>query len=134
MRCLATTGCVDEHRDTFVGCVQYTEADEERKRLLEEVLNLKGAVRVFCRVRPFTPEEMSRPDGSSAHRLFLFPGTSKDCTAIQIAEPPAPGVDGRLKPSKITEFGFNKCVAISPHSLNCRIAFLLCLTITLTVR
>lgn len=85
---------------------QYSESDAERKRLLEEVLTLKGSVRVFCRVRPPVGEEMSKADG---HRLFTFPGTSKDCTAVQISEPPAPGVDGRLRPSKTTEFGFNRC-------------------------
>jgi kinesin family member C1 len=70
--------------------------------LLEEVLTLKGAVRVFCRVRPPTAEE------SLGHKPFVYPGTSKECTAIHLVEPPTSSLSGVVKPSKVTEFAFNR--------------------------
>ncbi|XP_043689959.1 kinesin-like protein KIN-14C isoform X2 [Telopea speciosissima] len=42
--------------------LQIIEADKLRKKLHNTILELKGNIRVFCRVRPFLPEDGARSD------------------------------------------------------------------------
>jgi len=38
----------------------------KRKRLLNELEDIKGKVRVYCRVRPFSKTELAEPDRSES--------------------------------------------------------------------
>ena len=39
---------------------KYTEEFSERKRLYNEIIELKGNIRVFCRCRPLSSDEISK--------------------------------------------------------------------------
>ena len=41
---------------------KYKEEQGKRKKLLNELEDLKGKVRVYCRVRPFSKKEMENPE------------------------------------------------------------------------
>lgn len=42
--------------------------------------------------------------------LMHFPDAAVDATALELVEPPAPGVDGTLRAGKRWPFSFNRCV------------------------
>ncbi len=98
--------------------LQYELADSKREKLLDENLSLKGAIRVFARVRPPLPGETvaeitsssgggkskgarggsgSSSSSSSAEAeppLFQFPNATDDCTDLEVVEKPGLGVGG----------------------------------------
>ena len=41
---------------------KYKEEQTKRKKLLNELEDLKGKVRVYCRIRPFSKREMADPE------------------------------------------------------------------------
>lgn len=41
---------------------KYKEEQTKRKKLLNELEDMKGKVRVYCRVRPFSKREMQDPE------------------------------------------------------------------------
>lgn len=43
---------------------KYKEEQTKRKRLLNELEDLKGKVRVYCRIRPFSKRELADPEKS----------------------------------------------------------------------
>jgi len=51
------TYCVKEARDAGAHEVDLSEADGERRRLHNSIQDMKGAIRVFCRVRPLNTRE-----------------------------------------------------------------------------
>jgi kinesin family protein C1 len=93
--------------------MQYDAADAKRKALLEEVLTLKGSIRVFARVRPLLPHEEAAAAAAAAGSkksskgasaaaaapaddvpLFNFPNASDDASEIELVEKPGAGVGG----------------------------------------
>ncbi|XP_073117546.1 kinesin-like protein KIN-14J isoform X2 [Elaeis guineensis] len=53
--------CLEECKPKYEKLKQkYTEECAERKRLYNELIELKGNIRVFCRCRPLSSEEMSK--------------------------------------------------------------------------
>lgn len=109
--------------------------DAKRLALLEEVLTLKGAIRVFVRVRPALPAELaasataaagaastSRTGGgvkkasasSSAaaapeEPLFQFPDARDDATVVEVVEKPGAGIGGYgVGEAKRTRFDYHR--------------------------
>ena len=117
-------------RDTWAA--RWAVVDSKRSRCLEELLSLKGSIRVMSRVRPPLNSEMAPqssgagagagaggksgsrytvPKGGTsvgaadADPLFAFPGaTADDATDIDVVEAPAAGVDGTMRDGKRTRF------------------------------
>jgi len=56
------TMCVQEARDAGAHEVDLSEADGERRRLHNTIQDIKGAIRVFCRVRPLNKREKDLGD------------------------------------------------------------------------
>jgi hypothetical protein len=100
----------------------------ERCRLQEEIHNLKGNIRVFCRVRPQLPSEreaggpapsagaghalVRRPGADAADATFLpfeFPDALRKGAELTVVKPPAPGVDGVLRKAEPQKFSFDRC-------------------------
>lgn len=66
-------------------------SDARRLALQETVLTLKGAIRVFVRVRPLIPGET---ETVAAPPLFRFPDASDEATALEVVEKPGAGIGG----------------------------------------
>lgn len=43
---------------------KYKEEQTKRKKLLNELEDMKGKVRVYCRIRPFSKRELDDPEKS----------------------------------------------------------------------
>ena len=99
--------------------------DTKRAQLLEQNLSLKGAIRVFARVRPPLPGEEATVGGGSklgvnkssrsalntieavSEPLFQFPcATADDATDLEVCELPGAGIGGygRAEEGKRTSF------------------------------
>lgn len=111
---------------------KYAWLDMERCRLQEEIHNLKGNIRVFCRVRPQLPSEreaggpapstgaghalVRRPGADAADATFLpfeFPDAHRKGAELTVVKPPAPGVDGVLRKAEPQKFSFDRVFAPS---------------------
>jgi hypothetical protein len=53
-----------------------------RRKLHNTLADLKGQIRVFCRVRPLTPKELEESQGDEASSVRTLP----------FAQPPEPGI------------------------------------------
>ena len=94
---------------------RWSHVDGKRAALLEQVLSLKGAIRVFARVRPPIPGEVEEAGGGRggkgaagaagkgakpaptppAEPLFHFPGaTADDACEVEVVERPGAGTGG----------------------------------------
>jgi kinesin family member C1 len=112
--------------------LQFVLVDAKRAEMLEEIIGLKGNVRVFARVRPFIEGEQAEDDKQAAkdapapsrlavsmakgkqaiperHLLFCFPNATTDSSkSIELIEAPAPGVDGTVRAGKKHPFELNR--------------------------
>jgi hypothetical protein len=86
--------------------VQYEWVEQERSRLLEEVHNLKGNIRVMVRVRAVLPSEAC--EGAAP---LEFPDASTKGVELAVVRPPAPGVDGAIRKSEPQRHLFDRCRA-----------------------
>lgn len=50
---------------------QLNQVNNERRVLFNQVLELKGNIRVFCRVRPLTSSELANNEKSAASYVIL---------------------------------------------------------------
>lgn len=104
---------------------KFADVDAERSALQEEVLTLKGSIRVVCRVRPATPAEAaavlaatpmtvdgddSDDDGAplASGARFCFPSGTADGRVVEIVEGERRAVDGRLVEGRAWPFEFNR--------------------------
>lgn len=90
---------------------QLTLGEATRKKLHNEIQELKGNIRVFCRVRPLLKDELVNPqnDASELSSQFLFPvdpfAQSENIEIVQTLEP----ASGTTKPLvKTYPFTFDK--------------------------
>jgi kinesin family member C1 len=101
-------------------------SESKRVALHEQVLSLKGAIRVFVRVRPTLPTETdaeAKPQQSAGSKakapdhadaaplppLFSFPDATDDASAIEVVERPGAGVGGYgVGDAKRTRFSFQR--------------------------
>ncbi|KAL0227888.1 hypothetical protein RCL1_004031 [Eukaryota sp. TZLM3-RCL] len=100
--------------DSFKAKLQILEArlredDLKRRKLHNDVLELKGNIRVFVRVRPFLPDEIT-PEAESA---FTYPENT-DNKALCIAGDSRVSVDGSRTEKKPHNFEFDH--VFSEHS------------------
>jgi len=51
-----------EQKDKELASEKFKEEQIKRKALLNELEDIKGKIRVYCRIRPFSPSEASDPD------------------------------------------------------------------------
>ena len=63
--------------------IKYKEEQKKRKFLLNELEDMKGKIRVYCRIRPFTQKEKSEMDKSIScvdilDEVSLTVGTQKN--------------------------------------------------------
>lgn len=63
--------------------IKYKEEQKKRKMLLNELEDMKGKIRVYCRIRPFTQKEKSEIDKSIScvdilDEVSLTVGTQKN--------------------------------------------------------
>jgi len=91
--------------------VKIREDEMVRRKLHNAILELKGNIRVFCRVRPILPgrddgnnDQNSASDGSSA-ALFEFQDNGR---SVDIATPGLTTVAGKAIPAKKATFTFDK--------------------------
>jgi len=73
---------------------RYAASDRRRMELAEEVATLRGAIRVFVRVRPASASEPAAAAALGEGALLRFPGTSDAATEIEVVERPGAGVGG----------------------------------------
>ena len=116
--------------------MQLASSADKCAALQEQVLSLKGAIRVFVRVRPTLPSEIAADaalaatqkekssgrsigKASSGHTteqspggcgpLFQFPDAGDDATAIEVVERPGSGIGGYgVGDSKRSRFAFQR--------------------------
>lgn len=100
---------VEELRGTIDDLEERGRADEmERRKLHNAILELKGNIRVFCRVRPMLPGEEGSPDG------YTFPDSTRQKRNITVALPSSSNATGNAQNGKAYEFQFDN--VFSPHS------------------
>ena len=100
-RAIAAEQLAQEYKQKFDAC------DEKRLKLLDEVMTLKGNIRIFVRVRPLLPSDQDNTQTTSISNkhgmltndnydepLFQFPDASADCTGIRVVEKPGAGIGG----------------------------------------
>eukprot|EP01138_Halocafeteria_seosinensis_P002671 gb/GECG01002731.1/.p1 GENE.gb/GECG01002731.1/~~gb/GECG01002731.1/.p1 ORF type:complete len:758 (+),score=125.32 gb/GECG01002731.1/:1-2274(+) len=87
---------------------QYEEVEQERLKLREELLDLRGEIRVFCRVRPLLPGEAAKGNGKG--NIFTFPQAKADgTTRIQMLDHSrSKNVAGDTVDAKAWPFDFNR--------------------------
>ena len=70
--------------------------EDARLVLQESILSLKGAIRVFVRVRPALPHELAEeaPAYGALPNLFQFPNATEDATILELLDKPGAGVGG----------------------------------------
>lgn len=99
-----------------------------REELQEELLDLKGNIRVFARVRPCLTHE--RKQQESSHRLFRFDRTDRGEGVLEMVPPDAQDVTGTMRPGKAMEWTFNRyafarsrgsfvCIPLQPTCFSC---------------
>eukprot|EP01119_Soliformovum_irregulare_P017188 TRINITY_DN5063_c0_g1_i1.p1 TRINITY_DN5063_c0_g1~~TRINITY_DN5063_c0_g1_i1.p1 ORF type:complete len:726 (+),score=253.18 TRINITY_DN5063_c0_g1_i1:33-2180(+) len=81
---------------------QIREDENLRKKLHNTIQELKGNIRVFCRMRPILPDDGE----SSSGDLFEF--SANNDRTIDINSPVASGVIGKIEGSKKVNFQFDK--------------------------
>ncbi len=87
--------------------LQHEWSESERRRLQEEVHDLKGHIRVVCRVRPPLPSERDAVD--AVEPLFVFSSAAAASgTSVEIVAPRRPGVDGGMREAQRHSFAFNR--------------------------
>eukprot|EP00011_Vannellida_sp_DIVA3-517-6-12_P010659 CAMPEP_0114619368 /NCGR_PEP_ID=MMETSP0168-20121206/8179_1 /TAXON_ID=95228 ORGANISM="Vannella sp., Strain DIVA3 517/6/12" /NCGR_SAMPLE_ID=MMETSP0168 /ASSEMBLY_ACC=CAM_ASM_000044 /LENGTH=666 /DNA_ID=CAMNT_0001830537 /DNA_START=87 /DNA_END=2087 /DNA_ORIENTATION=+ len=100
---------VEELRGTIEDLEERGRADEmERRKLHNSILELKGNIRVFCRVRPMLPGEEGSPDG------YSFPDSTRQKRNITVALPSSSSAVGNSGNGKAYDFQFDN--VFSPHS------------------
>jgi len=96
----------DELRHAKAAIARLEEQAEAHQRLERElrntILELKGNIRVFARVRPSQPHE------AEAAKAFSFPEDDPEQQHITILTEGKEGVDGRQTPPKPFDFKFDK--------------------------
>ncbi|KAF0685012.1 Aste57867_23041 [Aphanomyces stellatus] len=67
--------------------LKYRQSEVTRRKLHNQVMELKGNVRVFCRVRPVLPSE--RAFGRKIPEIYLFPDNDKEKRQVVLVDPKA---------------------------------------------
>jgi kinesin family member C1 len=82
-----------------------------RRKLHNSVMELKGNIRVYCRVRPYLPSEKandSKGKQVSKHRVFQFPDLDVEQRSITHVTQGGVRYDGRQASNKATKFSFDR--------------------------
>lgn len=83
-----------------------------RRKLHNEIQELKGNIRVFCRVRPKASDSTATPEG--VHDPVTFPADDPDRKQLRFNGEVKKSVDGRSQQQKQWEFSFDK--VFRPHA------------------
>ena len=85
-------------------------ADESlRRKLHNSVMELKGNIRVFCRVRPLLAEERVLKDGETTiHKVFEFPDLDVEQRSITHIKPGGKKYDGSKAANKAAKFTYDR--------------------------
>jgi kinesin family protein C1 len=83
-----------------------------RRKLHNSVMELKGNIRVYCRVRPYLSSEKTgtvvTKQGGSKHRVFQFPDLDVEQRSITHVTMGGVRYDGRQANNKSTKFVFDR--------------------------
>ena len=76
----------------------------------EQVLALRGAIRVCVRERPALVGEAATIAGDTSAPLVTFPEASSDASAVEVVELPGPGIGGygTAETGRRTPFSFHR--------------------------
>ncbi|PRP79528.1 hypothetical protein PROFUN_12719 [Planoprotostelium fungivorum] len=96
---------IDDHKNTIKELeAQIREDENTRKKLHNTIQELKGNIRVFCRIRPYLGKEASEDNNSMEHYDLNQPGgKSLDIITSNVA-----GVSGKSEAGKKFQFTFDK--------------------------
>ncbi len=80
--------------------------DATRKQLHNTIQELKGNIRVYCRVRPSSSAAAASAAAASDEQLFSYP-EGVDCKAITVNDTTKKSVDG-TKTTNVMQFTFDR--------------------------
>eukprot|EP00824_Muranothrix_gubernata_P016118 TRINITY_DN3353_c0_g1_i1.p1 TRINITY_DN3353_c0_g1~~TRINITY_DN3353_c0_g1_i1.p1 ORF type:complete len:481 (+),score=113.46 TRINITY_DN3353_c0_g1_i1:25-1443(+) len=100
---------VHNHEEKISELEKQVHEDEiTRRKLHNAIQELKGNIRVYCRIRPVLSSEKEKAGSEQESVTYHYPGGGRDPKTLEITAPPEASTTGGKEQSKQWDFSFDR--------------------------